>query len=212
MLVPPLAAHELELDTAEVSLAVLSGALFATTAIGTWAHADPDESQAWAATWGSLGFAALGGGIMLLSRKDSSEDDASNRLGRRFQLAIGASCVAFFLTAFVVQQVLPRESPAKLELKLRGATPDERRSAVREFLVRRDNQRRIWMWVTLPYFAALGASQLYLAQYAVDGESRALLYGAGIAVLVLGLGSFLIEMLRTPDSQQFDAGARPGAW
>jgi hypothetical protein len=188
---------------------IAAGGLMLTAAAGQWANSDPAAAQRWYARTSSLGFVALGVGLMLLPSRCDPQCDASHRLAERATFATGAADVGLFMSFFLLSVLLPPPSASALHLQLRGQDPSDRYGAVLDFLKQRERIRRIGAYVATPWLLGLGITTLVLAPDAATSGGRAVVYGMGIGLLALSTFALVYELLRTPDWRRLEAGYGP---
>jgi hypothetical protein len=204
LVAPPFA----ELNPASVVSYMAGGALLLTAAIGVWTASDPAEAQRWYARWASLGLVSTGVGLMISAASDDF-DSGQNTLARRFSFAAGAVDAGLFLSLFLLNVLMPPESPLAVQLSLRGSDPGQRHARVLEFLKLRSKQQRFAMFVTTPWSLALGVSSIAFSPEAATSGGRAFMLGLGIGVIALSAFSVIYELARTPDWERFEAGEGP---
>jgi len=205
--VPPLASHDLELTPAAVALAMGAGAALVTAAIGGWAQAEATDSQRLASLSGSLGFMALGAAIAVTGLHHAS--DQPHGFGLRFLAAVGFIEIGLWSSLFMLNALLPERSPTQLQWELRGLPPEQRYERLHDLLAHRDHRRRLTAYLTLPWQVAFGAALVYWAHEAATPGGRAVMYGAGSAVIGLALGALIYEALRAGDAERLAAGEAP---
>jgi hypothetical protein len=184
------------------------GALLLTAATGVWTAADPGTSQRWYSRWSSLGFVSLGIGVMISSASHDLGDEG-HVFARRLSFAAGATDVVTFLSLFVLSVLTPPESPAALQLSLRGTAPEARYDRVLEFLRQRSKQQRTASLVLAPWSMALGVAAMALSPEAATSGGRALTLGLGIGVVAWTAFSVIYELAHTQDWERFQAGESP---
>ena len=185
---------------------LMAGAGFMTAAIGTWATPDPYAAQLWYARTGSLGFTALGVGLLAFC-VDRESNCGARPFPRHMGTAIGIVNAGMFLSAFFTWTLAPPPSPGALALAVRGLPEAQRRPRVLAFLQERERQRRLATYVGTPWGLALGASFLVFADE--SGKAETYTYVMGSLLLGIVVGTTLYELLRTPESERFAKGEKP---
>jgi hypothetical protein len=187
---------------------VSSSALMLTAAIGVWAQPEPYNARRWYGLGTTLGFTALGAGLVLSCL---AEDDACGKrgLGRGMQIGIGAFDAGLFLSTAVTALLMPPPSPTALQLSVQNLSAPERHARVLEFLELRDRQRRIAAYVWAPWGVAIGGVFLANAHDAATTEGQVLMYGAGAALIAFNLVALLYEQLRAGDAAKLRMGESP---
>lgn len=185
-----------------------SGAFILTSALATWANEDPFAARRAHAFWVSLGFAALGTGLVLSCvQKDAM--CASPGIGRRFQIGAGLFDAGFFIANALTVLLMPPPSASEIELSVKNLSAAERRDRVITFLERRDHVRRVQAYIAAPWGAALGGYLLGVAHEAPTGPGEILTYSFGAAVLALNIALFIYEHVRRGDADRLRAGEYP---
>jgi hypothetical protein len=197
-----------DLNPASVVSYMLGGALQLTAAIGVWAASDPAVAQRWYSRWASLGLVSMGVGLMISAASDDFSS-GQNTLARRFAFAAGAVDAGLFLSLFLLNVLMPPESPLAVQLSLRGSDSAQRHARVLEFLTLRSKQQRIATLLVAPWSVALGASAIAFSPDAATSGGKALMLGLGIGVIALSAFNVIYELAHTSDPERFQAGEGP---
>jgi hypothetical protein len=174
-----------------------------------WANSDAYAARRWYSAWASLGFAALGAGLMLSCTGSAQDLCGDHPAMRHMQFAVGAVELGFFSSTFLFSMLAPPPSPRALQRTLRGRGPEQRYDRVLDFLEQRDRLRRVGNYIALPWGLTMGGGAVLLGHEAPTGGGRAVMYGFGSALLAVTTVLFVYELLRTPDADRLAAGERP---
>ena len=197
-----------ELTPATDIALVASGAMFLTSAAGTWATPDPYDAYQWYGITSSLAFAGLGVSQIVLCT-DEASDCSDHAFLRHMVTSLGIIETGMFMTSLALWAVSPPPSPKLLSLSIHGLPAEQRHARVHAFLREREHVRRLHALLSAPWSAAMGITFLTFAHEASSSGMRAFTYVAGSALLLLTTGSTLYELLSTKDSERFMAGEHP---